>query len=99
MAAGGQHLRDGSDAAAQLQVRAGTMDHIGVLARQAPDPLAVHPDAMGQSRTRARDAHRIQIGQLVVSRFPLHGLQLQRRLGGVGVDHRAGLAGQVAHAA
>ena len=75
------------------------MDHVGLLASQTPDTFAVHPDAVGQGRAGARDSHRIQVGELVVPRFPFDGFQLDRRLSGVGVDHRVGLLREVADCA
>ena len=75
------------------------MHHVGLLTGQAADPLLVHPHAVRQRGARARDPHRIEVGDLVVARLFADHLQLDRRFGGVRVDRGAGPLGEIAHRA
>ena len=75
------------------------MHHVGLLARETVDPFLVHPDAVRQRCARARDPDRIEVGDLILTRRLLDHLQLERRLGGVGVDRRARPRREVAHRA
>ena len=51
-----EHLGDRRDPAAELQIRAGTVNDVRVLTREAFDAFLVHPDAVRQRRARTRDA-------------------------------------------
>src|SRR5204863_93234 len=75
-APGGEHFRNRRDPAAQLQIGAGTVNDVSGLSRQARNAVLIHPDAVRQGRTRPRNPNGIEVGDLIVSRFPFHELQL-----------------------
>src|SRR6185312_8448252 len=87
------------EAAAELQVRAGTVNHVGLLARESRNAVRVDPHAVRQGGARTGNPDRVEVRDLVVPRFPLYRVELRERLGRVGVDDGAGFLGEIAHRA
>src|SRR5216110_317060 len=92
----GEQLRHLRHAARELQVGRRAVHHRGALAREARRFVRVHPHAVGECRTRARDPDRVEVGDLLEPRGAQHRLALDDRLGGMGVQLRVEPLGQLA---
>ena len=75
------------------------MNDVGGLSRQARNAVLIHPDAVRQGRTRPRNPNGIEVGDLIVSRFPFHELQLHGSLGSMRMNDRTCLLSQITHGA